>query len=132
VERELINESQRDDHAGDVGSLVARIADHLQHGAAVVRFETGLVVSGSLIAQRVVHVDEHLARLVVFRIHEIQLAGEVFRDLCARIRFMGEVQQFEAVGIVVAGGPHLDTPAAAGDLNVLRGGERIGDQPGAQ
>ena len=109
----------RHDDAGDVGRLIARIADHLQDGAAVVRFEAGLVIGIAEVAQRVIHVDQHLAVLVVLRIGEGDLAGEVFRDLGAGIRLVGEVLQRHAVGFVVAGGPELDAPVAAIQFEIL-------------
>jgi len=104
----------------NVGHQPRGIAHDLQHRGAVVVGETGLVESQALMAQRVVHVDHDLAPGPAVVGVEAQRAGEVLRDLRARIAVVRELQQRQREGLIRPPRPQREPPRAAGMGEFLR------------
>ena len=113
---------QADGHhqTAQVGDDPGRIAHDLKHGGPVVVVETRLIKRHAVVAQRVVHKDQHFAVLAAVGGDEADAAGKVLRDLGAGVAVVGEVEQRERVGLVGPLEAQAELPPPAG------GGERVG------
>src|SRR5512136_2841954 len=74
---EVNQEPHRHQDARDVGQEPAGILHHLQHRQGVPLAEARLVEGLPVVAQRLVHVDEHVALLAARGVGEVHQAGEV-------------------------------------------------------
>ena len=97
---ELGDEPHGDERAGEIGQQPAGVANHLQHGDFVVTgFETGLVERQPGVAQRVVHVDLHLAVLAGGGVLDAHAAAEILGDVRAGIFVVAEFDEVERIVI---------------------------------
>ena len=96
----------------DHGQL--RVANDLENRAPVVLVKLVLVKRLPGVAQRIVHVNEHLAFFTVIGPIKQHPAGEVFRDVGSGIKVVPELQQLNAVRLVEAPGAkrEVESPVA--------------------
>ena len=129
---ELDDQAQSHQHAGEVGREPTGVVDDLQDGAVVVRVEARLVVGFARIAQRVVHVDQHLALLAGLGALQQDPAGEVLGNVRPRIHIMLELEKLDAVGLVMPARPQRELIGPLVQGEVLRLLDELGNQPGAE
>src|SRR5438067_5708820 len=131
AEGEVQEQSARDQQAGRVGQQPSRVLDHLQDGERVVLAEARLVERLASVAEWLVHVDEDLARLSRRGTRDLHQAGEVLRDVGARIDVVLELLEGHRERQVFAVAPERERIGPPVVDEGLRCAENVGDQPGA-
>src|SRR5690349_13957259 len=107
-DREVHEQPERHEGARDVREEPARVRHHLEDGERVALPEARLVEGLAVVAQRLVHVDEHVPLLAAPRVREVHEAREVLRDVGARVDVVAELLERHRVGQVLAPRPHLE------------------------
>ena len=102
VEPELVGHTEAHEEDAEVGEKPTGVADDLQDGGGFVGGKGGLVEGESFVAQGVVHVDEGLLFFGGVGMVGDDFAGEVEGDFGAGVFVVGEVEEFDFEGVVVA------------------------------
>src|SRR5438067_8398166 len=131
AEREVHEQSRRHQHARGVGQEPPGVLHHLQDGEGVVLAEARLVERLAGVPERLIHVDEDVARLSGRRAREVDQAGEVLRDVGSGVDVVLEPLQGHGEGQVFPAAPERERIGAPLVDERLRRAERIGNEPDA-
>ena len=129
MKSKLDEQTDGNDHTGDIRREKARVVDHLQNRGRIVRLKSGLIKSFAAITQRMIHVNQDIAIHGTFRIDQRHFAREIFRDLRPGVVLVGEFLERDAVWFVVAHDAKRDHPCPTGAGKCLRRAERIRNEP---
>src|SRR5438045_3581526 len=102
MDAKLSDETRRHHRARNVREQPARIANHLEDARRVLTVHLILVESESGVAQRVVHVDEHLAIVLAVWSRDADATREVLRDVGAEVNVVLHLEQSERERLVRA------------------------------
>lgn len=102
MEPELVGHTEAHEEDAEVGEKPTGVADDLQDGGGFVGGKGGLVEGESFVAQGVVHVDEGLLFLGGVGMVGDDFTGKVEGDFSAGVFVVGEVEEFDFEGVVVA------------------------------
>src|SRR5215469_5432809 len=98
---ELHEQSGCDNNARNVRRDEARVMNDLQNGSLIVLLKPRLVKGFAPIAQRMIHVNQHVAVHFAFGIGQGNETGKVFRNFGAGVTLVRELLQGDAVWLVV-------------------------------
>src|SRR5215471_14946463 len=101
MRRKLNHQAKADQHAGEVRSQPAWIVHNFKQGAVIVRVEVRLIEGLAAIAQRVVHINLHLAIFTGLSILYSHSTCIVLGNRGAGVNLVGEFEKLDAEWFVI-------------------------------
>jgi hypothetical protein len=111
---ELNEHSQDNQSTRNVWHQPARILRHLKNRGGVIVIESGLEKGVPSVTQRIIHENQRFPIFVFSRIHQLDTAGKIFRDVRAGISIVTKLQELDGERLIEALGSKHDLAGLTG------------------